>query len=236
MPDKTTRTATKRRTSKVARPAPMPTRPAKPIFGAGTWITLLVFAGLIGFTVWLSKRPATPDANATPTTTVSYVFTDQDGLPSSIEVKPADGTAVRVARNKDNAWALELPEVAEANQGSVEAAATSVKSLRILNSDIQGAPDIFGLDKPADIITIKFTGASEHVLEVGDKTPTGTGYYVRLDKGKMLIVSSDGIDSLLTLVQAPPYLNTPTPTALPPTETPVPPATSTPELTVTPTP
>jgi hypothetical protein len=118
----------------------------------------------------------------------------------------------------------------------VEAAATSVKSLRILNSDLEGTPDIFGLDQPAYVITIKFTGASEHVLEVGDKTPTNSGYYVRLDKGKMLVVSSDGIDSLLTLVQAPPYLNTPTPTALPPTETPVPAATSTLEPSVTPTP
>ncbi len=237
MAPKTTR-STKPRTTRSAKstPTPMPSRPAKPVIGAGTWITVLVLAGLIGFAVWLNKRPATPDANGTPTSSVSYVFTDQDGRPTSIEVKPAEGNSVRVARNSANAWALELPEAAAADQGSVEAAATSVTTLRILNSQVNGAPDIFGLDKPAYTITVRFTGGSVHVLEVGDKTPTNNGYYVRLDNQKMMIVSLDGIDSLLTLVQSPPYLSTPTPTALPPTETPNPTSTNRPELTVTPTP
>jgi hypothetical protein len=168
---------------------------------------------------------------------VSYVFTSEDGLPSSIEVKPQDGEPVRLIRNEENAWALELPEKAEANQGLAEAAATQISALRILSDEIDAAPDILGLDNPAFVITIKFTGASEHMLEVGDNTPTNNGYYVRVDGEKTVIVALSGMESLLNLADSPPYLNTPTPSALPPTETPISPTgTSTPEIVVTPTP
>jgi hypothetical protein len=190
---------------------------------------------LIAFAVWLRQRPATPDAEPTDAATVSYVFTEEDGLPTSIEIKRAEGETVRVARNGDSAWAVELPLEAEADQGSAEAAASSVSTLRILN-EIEGDPEIFGLDTPAYVITIKFSGGSEHVLDVGDTTPTNNGYYIRLDQEKMLIVSLDGVDALLNLAAFPPYLNTPTPTALPPTETPAATPTSIPESTVTPTP
>lgn len=234
MARKTTRT-TKPRTSRAAKPSPTPVRPAKPIFRAGTWITVLVFAALIAFAVYLNQRPETPEADATEVTPISYVFTSEDGLPTSIEVKPAEGDAVRIARNAENVWALELPAIAEADQGSAEAAATSVTTLRILN-EIEGTPDTFGLDNPAYVITIEFSSGSEHTLEVGDITPTNSGYYVRLDKQKMLVVSLDGMDGLLNLSVFPPYLNTPTATLLPPTETPTAAPTSTPELTVTPTP
>ncbi|MDO9303394.1 MAG: hypothetical protein Q7T89_18540, partial [Anaerolineales bacterium] len=66
-------------------------------------------------------------------------------------------------------------------------------------------------------------GAREkHTLEIGDATPTYSGYYVRVDKDKIMITDLSGIDSLLQLGVFPPYLNTPTPTSLPPTPTPVP--------------
>ncbi len=93
-------------------------------------------------------------------------------------------------------------------------------------------PGIFGFDNPAYVITIEFKDGKKRTLEVGDNTPSGNGYYVRVDKDKMLITDLNGIEALLQLGFFPPYLNTPTPTALPPTETPVP----TVEAAVTPTP
>jgi hypothetical protein len=126
-----------------------------------------------------------------------------------------------VALNAENVWALELPIQAEANQGLAEAAATQVSALKSI-SPINADPEIFGLKNPAFTITIEFKGGAKHTLEVGDSTPTQSGYYVRVDKDKMMIADLSGIESLLQLVSSPPYLNTPTPTALPPTPTPVP--------------
>ncbi|MEW6405012.1 MAG: DUF4340 domain-containing protein [Chloroflexota bacterium] len=235
MAPKSTRT-TKPRAPRAPKATPMPSRPQKPVVGIWTWLTLLLFAGSVAFAVWLNKRPETPAADATEAPTVSFVFTDEDGLPTSIEVKPAEGDAVRVARNEEDVWALELPEEAEADQASAQAAADSISTLRIID-EVDYKPEVFGLKEPAYAITVNFSGGSEHALEIGDTTPIGNGYYVRVDQEqKIVVVSLDGIDSLLTLLDFPPYLNTPTPTPLPPTETPTPAATNTPELTVTPTP
>ena len=201
---------------------PEPTvKRGKPVFQAGTWLTVLLFAALIGFAVYLnSEKEKTAAETVTPASEVVYIFAG-DGVVSSIEVKPTDGEAVKVARNAENAWIVETPIEAEANQGLAEAAAAQVSALQDLGQ-ISGDPEIFGLKNPAFIITIGFEGGKERVLEIGDATPTNSGYYVRVDKEKMTITDLSGIDSLLQLGFFPPYLNTPTPTSLPPTLTPVP--------------
>jgi hypothetical protein len=217
-------------------PEQIQTTAKKPVFHTGTWITVIVFAALLGLALYLRNRPQAPETEATPSTAVTYVFTSEDGLPTSIEVKPLDGEPVLLARNEEEVWALELPEKMEADQGFAEAAASQVTSLRILDQ-VDLAPDILGLENPAYVITIKFTGGSEHALEVGDTTPTNNGYYVRVDEGQPVIVALSGLESLLNLATSPPYLNTPTPSPQPATETPLAPVgTSAPEIVVTPTP
>ncbi len=225
------------------------TKQQKPVFRAGTLITVLLLAILIGFAFYLNREKKITDAETTSTSEeAAYVFGVEDGNVSSIEIKPADAESVKVVRNAENVWALELPIEAEANQGLAEAAATQISALQV-DREIDGDLATFGLDTPVYVITVEFSdgtpalagGAREkHTLEVGDNTPTNGGYYVRVDKEKMMIVGLSGIDSLISLAAFPPYLNTPTPTALPPTETPVPPTetreASTLEATVTPTP
>jgi len=160
----------------------------------------------------------------------AFIF-ETDGIVSSIEVKPTDGETVKVARGGDGVWALELPFETEANQGLVEAAASQITALQIIR-EVDADPSIFGFDSPSYLITVEFSDGKTSVLEVGDATPTNSGYYVRVDKEKMVIVGLSSIDALTTLPFSPPYLNTPTPTALPATPTPEP----APEATVTPTP
>ena len=234
----TKKAAPRKKTSAALKEAPVVSaRPQKPVFRAGTWMALLLLAALIGFTVYLNRKKESAAAEATPTSGTTFLFDSKEGAPSSIEIKPADRETVKVARNEKNVWALELPIKAEANQSSAEAGATQITALQVI-TPVDGDPTIFGLDAPAYVITVEFAKGKTHTLEVGDNTPTGSGYYARLDKDKMMIVSLDGIDSLLNLVNFPPYLNTPTPTALPATETPIPPTEAIPTLgvIVTPTP
>jgi len=197
-------------------------RHRKPLFSAGTWLAVLLLIALIGFTVYLNReKEKTALETVTPASEMTYIFAE-DGIVSSIEIKPADGETVKVARNAENAWAIEMPFEAEANQGLVEAAATQVSALQVVSQINDGKPEIFGLDKPAYIITVGFGGGKTHTLEVGDSTPTNSGYYVRVDKDQIMVTDLSGIDSLVQLGFFPPYLNTPTPTTLPPTLTPVP--------------
>lgn len=204
----------------------------KPVFSVGTLSTVLLLAALIGFAFYLNREKKST-ADATPTSEeITYLFAATEGSVTSIEIKPADGESVRVARNAEKAWAVELPLEAEADQGLAEAAASQISALQVL-SPIEGKPGVFGFDAPAYMITIEFVGGKKHTLEVGDNTPTNSGYYVRIDQDNMMITNLSGIDSLLQLVNFPPYLNPPTPTSLPATETLIPPTEA---VTVTPTP
>ncbi len=239
MARKTTSTpkSTPRKTSSTRKKELPVVKPKRPIFSTGTWITVILLIGLIAATLYINRNKEIAAAAATPTGAVANLFAADEGTVSSIEIKPAEGESVKVARSAENVWALELPAQTEADQGMAEAAATQISALQIV-SEIDGDPETYGLDTPAYVVTAKFSTGKEHILEIGDMTVTSSGYYARLDKGKMMIIDLSGIESLLNLINFPPYLNTPTPTALPPTETPVPPTEviSTLEATVTPTP
>jgi hypothetical protein len=213
MATKKTTSAARKKTVIKPKQVPFVPKPVKAKFQTGTWITVLIFLALIGTSVYLNRQKNTAQVEATPASEPSYLFSaTADGSPTSIEIKPATGETVRIARNAQNAWALELPIEAKADQGLSEAAASQISALEILDP-IDADPAIFGLANPAFVITVKFDGGKNHTLEVGDPTPTNKGYYVRVDNDKMMIVDLSGIDSLLRLAASPPYVSTATPEA-----------------------
>jgi len=184
----------------------------KPVFRAGTWIAVLLLIALILFAIYFNReKERSAIAEVTPVSEPVALFNAEDGAVSSIEIKPAEGEAVKVARNAENAWAVELPIAAEADQGLAEAAATQVSALQILSQIENANPEVFGLKNPAFVIALEFQSGNKHTLEVGDATPTNTGFYVRLDNGRIMITNLSGISALLQLVYSPPYLNTTTP-------------------------
>lgn len=214
-PRKTTikKTTTKRTTSA--------SKPTKPVVRTGTWITVVVLVLAIAGAYFINKNAETAtEAEITPTVEPQFLF-DATDIVKSIEVARLDGEPVRLER-KDNAWVLTKPFETEADAGLAEAAASQISALQI-NQEITGNPSDYGFDEVSAIITLEFENG-KNILEVGDANPIGTGYFVRLDNQKIFLVSLSGIDSLLTLADFPPYLNTPTPTVtpLPPTETLVP--------------
>jgi len=178
-----------------------------------TVIYLVLFAIVLGAAYYLNNRQETADLEATPepTTPIEYLFTFTDGLPTSIRIESKAGEVVEVARNEENAWALILPEEAAADQGSVEAAASQVATMRILDRVPGLAPDAVSLDVPEYTISFQFTSGAERVIEVGVPTPTESGYYVRGEGSEIVIVSRSAVDSLLGLLTFPPYALTETP-------------------------
>lgn len=194
----------------------------KPVFSTGTLVTVILFVAILGIAYIINNNAeTTAETEITPTAEEMFVF-DSSSLVASIEVQPADGETVKIERTQTG-WVVIKPIEQEADVSLAEAAATQISALKIIQ-EIEGEPSNFGLDNPSFIITIKFENGTQSTLEVGDSTPTNNGYYVRLDKDKIMILSLSGIDSLKTLAIFPPYLNTPTPTftPLPPTETVVP--------------
>ncbi len=56
-----------------------------------------------------------------------------------------------------------------------------------------------------------FVSGVSHKIEVGNLTPTSSGYYVRFDGGKIYVIEQSGIDALLNLLTTPPFPATATP-------------------------
>lgn len=195
-------------------PVPSVSSARKPVFRAGTWIAVLLLIALVLFAIYFNReKDKSAIVDVTPVSEPAAMFTAEDGIVSSIEITPADGDAqrVKVARNAENAWSVEMPIAAEADQGLAEAAAAQVSALQVLSQIENANPEIFGLKNPAFVIALEFQSGNKHTLEVGDVTPTNTGFYVRLDNGRIMITDLSGISALLQLVYSPPYLNTPTP-------------------------
>src|SRR5688500_17820962 len=190
-------------------------------------VLLLVLAGVY---YYLNNREQPADIAVTlePEAQVSYLFTAEDGLPTSIRIEAKDGETVEVARGADEAWELIQPIEAKADQAAAEAAASQVATLRVLDTVPDVDAEIVGLRIPEYTLVIHFTSGVERKAEIGVITPTESGYYVRNSNGDIVIISRSSVDALLALLTNPPYLETPTLSPIPLTETPIPP---TPEAT-----
>ena len=179
-------------------------------------VLLLVLAGAY---YYLNNReqPAEIELTVEPSSEVAqeYLFTAEEGTPTSIRIESKSGETVEVARGEDNAWTLIQPVEAKADQGAAEAAASQVTTMPILDVVPDLDPGIIGLDDPEYVLTMKFTGGGERTVDVGVITPTESGYYVR-ESDKIVIVSRSAIDALLGLLTNPPYLETPTPAPVTP--------------------
>src|SRR5215207_3769765 len=115
-----------------------------------TVIFLLLFLVLAGTYYYLNNREQPADISVTvePTTEVRYLFTAEDGLPTSIRIESKAGDVVEVARDEDNAWALMQPIEAQADQASAEAAASQITTMQILDTIPEVDPEIVGLTDP----------------------------------------------------------------------------------------
>ena len=188
-----------------------------------TVIYLLLFLVLAGTYYYLDNREQPADISLTiePSAEVSYLFTAEDGLPTSIRIESKSGDTVEVARDAENAWVLTQPIEAKADQASAEAAASQVATMQLVDTVPDVDPDIVGLTDPEYTLTIQFTSGVERKAEIGVITPTESGYYVRNSNGDIVIISRSSVDALLGLLTNPPYLETPG--LIPLTETPLPP-------------
>lgn len=183
-----------------------------------TIIFLLLFLVLAGAYYYLNNReqPADVELTLEPTTEVRYLFTAEDGLPTSIRIESKAGDVVEVARDAENAWALIQPIEAKADQASAEAAASQVPTMQIIDTVPDVDPEIVGLTDPEYTFTIMFTNGVERKVDIGVITPTESGYYVRTTNEDIVIISRSSVDALLGLLTTPPYSETPTPEAATP--------------------
>lgn len=181
-----------------------------------TWILLVILAlVIVAYFVIKSRNLATSTA-PTPTAFGSnFLMTQADGTLQSLRIYDKQDHIVQMQRDTSGTWIVTLPTSGAADQSLAGAAETQVGALRIVTIlDNQLNLGDAGLDLPAYTIELTFVSGLQHVIQVGTLTPTNSGYYVRYDSGNLYVVSQSGIDALVNLLNAPPFVSTETPVPL----------------------
>lgn len=172
-----------------------------------TWLFLILLLLITGILVILEYRPeSTPDVTDTPVV-IDYLFSESDGALIIMRIYDNDYNIVEITRPAGGLWEMTLPEPGQVDQALAEAGATQVGALRIVN-EIERPQTLssYGLLFPEYVIKLTFDQSGKHVMEIGDETPSGSGYYVQIDDEKIFIVSEDGIEAVINLLRNPPYL------------------------------
>lgn len=185
-----------------------------------TVVYIVILLALLGLFAYLRNREQpSADIEVTPEATLEetmYLFTADEGVPTSIRITAKTGEVVEVARDADNAWKVIQPIEGPAEQGSSEAAASQVTTMRVLESIPAIDLDLVGLNDPDYTLNIRFDSGQERTVKVGVITPSESGYYVQeASGGNVLIVSRSSLDSLIGMLMNPPYLETPIPSPIP---------------------
>jgi len=202
-----------------------------------TWILLAVFVLLVVF-AWLFQRNQTKKADSEPTATAVVARNDVYNLTgrSVTQIKIADSSGNKIGFYRDDAtssWAISDVAANEADSLKIQSVSTQLLALQAqAYLDTTPALDSVGLITPTYTITMTTSDGGQLVTYVGNLTPIGTGYYVRVGTGPVLVVAKVAIEGIVDLLQNPPLLATPTPEVTE-TETPEPTGTVSP---ATPTP
>ncbi len=173
--------------------------------------------GLLLLYVLLVQRPRDEAAaNATPTVSPRpgpvWSFTSDQVAEFGITDLPKNRN-VTVAKDAQGVWMVTAPEARRADESQISSKVGQLANLSV-STIITKSADLspFGVLSPTYTIGVKLADGSQLKAAVGDKTPTGTGYYVlREGETDVLVVNSGSVDSLVGLLDNPPYF-VPTPT------------------------
>ena len=126
--------------------------------------------------------------------------TSDMSLASVAVAAPSGGFAL----SKDAAgdWKLTQPISSDADVGKASQLATTLSSLESTEYLPDApTPDVlkqFGLDKPAETVTLKFTGGQTYKLELGSPRPGKPEVFARLDGGDLFALPSSVVEQLTT--------------------------------------
>jgi hypothetical protein len=177
-----------------------------------TWVTLGIFALVLVAAIIIRRTEQKVAADATPTPGSTYLFNAQDSSIIGLRITDSDENSVAVQRAEDGTWSLIQPQGEQADQDRIDSVIGQAESLRVVSS-LDTQPDLtaIGLDPPQYRLSITLADGQQQVAEVGGTTPTGSGYYARLEGGNLQVVGQSGLDSVVGLLADPPIAPPPTP-------------------------
>ena len=174
-----------------------------------TWIMLGFFVLLLAVTLWLQRSNEADPAETVPTVpSLKLVFDFPMTDIAQLRVENLDGAVVEVVRT-DFGWALSAPETAVdlVDQSRIDGALAQLVAMRYLTEEkIQAPASALQLEFPPHVLTVTTGSGAVTVMKIGETAPTGTGVYIAFEDGIPRIVSRNPIETILSLLQAPPVL------------------------------
>ncbi len=181
-----------------------------------TFILVLVFAILVGFAFLFQRYQANKAANTptgTPLATSMPVFNLGGAQVTDVQISSQAGKKIELYRDagKSN-WAITGLPAAKADALQIDKTVNPLLSLQVLDSLSQApALDAVGLATPTYTITLTTADGQQISALIGTLNAVGTGYYLRVGSGPVMIADNVVIDNVLNFLSQPPLVATPTP-------------------------
>ena len=180
-------------------------------------VILIVLCGALAAFAYLTEIRGRTDVSALEESTSTPLWEVQAAEIVRLDVTGPEGSA-HLSRVAGAPWQLVDPAT-QAQQPADDARVTRVigylaqlRPTRTLTET--GALAEYGLETPAWQATLGLQNGEERTIRWGDRTPSGTAYYVIQGKeGPVHLIASFTIEELQRLVREPAYPPTPTPLA-----------------------
>jgi hypothetical protein len=179
-----------------------------------TLILLVVFAVLVAGTIfWQRSQDKTGAAGATATPGSQLLFHFKGNI-TGLRLERTSGGILELGRDAQGAWKLVNPKADETDVAAVDTAVSQLISAPVLSTLEEGPSlEAAGLATPEYRLLITLDDNSQVVVNIGNVTPIGTGYYALVSQQGMSVVSKYSVDPFLNLLDNPPVKLTATPDA-----------------------
>jgi hypothetical protein len=181
-----------------------------------TWILLIVF-GLLVLFAWRFQRFQTNKAENAATVTPQPVGQKLYAMSGTqvveINITSNSGESIDFQRDpSSSSWVIKGLPAEQANSFQIESVSQQLIDLQVLETLTEApALDLIGLTNPVYTITMQTSDGKQIVTSVGSLAAIGTGYYLRVDSGPIVLVDNVTMDDVLKLLKEPPVLATSTP-------------------------
>jgi hypothetical protein len=172
-----------------------------------TWIVLVIFLGLLAFSLYWHNRNKDSQGEVTPSPVVQSLLDIKSDEIATLRIEDDRGGAVEIKHVEGNGWILVVPKSEATNSNAVDGMVNQFVSLHVLSTIDPAPPDnATGLKNPHYQIHLRIKDGRQMIVNVGVQTATGSGYYVKVDDGFVKVVDKIGLEAVTDLIYQPPVL------------------------------
>ncbi len=184
-----------------------------------TILVLVVFVVVLAAGIFLTELPTAARLLETETPTATVMPKLLSGWPvdraTSINVESVENGAFHLQRVNGGSWTVAGLETS-IDPGKVEELISTLSALENIDTlPASTGLDTVGLQSPAYTLSLTGSGGETEIVQIGNVTPTESGYYVRLNQGDVVLVRKSSMDEVLGLLSVEHLIVQSTETAVP---------------------